>query len=83
MSQTVAASHSIGKFATDKIFGANALAVKAVAQFGKDKVTNATIGALLDDNEQLVCLPTVEKVYRSMISAFIENELEQHSRLVK
>ena len=48
MSQTVAASHSIGKFATDKIFGANALAVKAVAQFGKDKVTNATIGALLD-----------------------------------
>ena len=66
MTQTVAASHSIGKVATDKIFGANALAVKAVAQFGKDKVTNATIGALLDDNEQLVCLPTVEKVYRSI-----------------
>lgn len=66
MSHTVAASHSIGKMATDKIFGANALAVKAVAQYGKDKVTNATIGALLDDNEQLVCLPTVEKVYRSV-----------------
>lgn len=66
MGHTVAASHSIGKVATDKIFGANALAVKAVAQFGKDKVTNATIGALLDDNEQLVCLPTVEKVYRDL-----------------
>ena len=66
MAHTVAASHSIGKVATDKIFGANALAVKAVAQFGKEKVTNATIGALLDDNEQLVCLPTVEKVYRSL-----------------
>lgn len=66
MTNTVAASHSIGKVATDKIFGANALAVKAVAEFGKDKVTNATIGALLDDNEQLVCLPTVEKVYRSV-----------------
>lgn len=66
MSETVAASHSIGKFATDKIFGANALAVKAVAQFGREKVTNATIGALLDDQEQLVCLPTVEKVYRSV-----------------
>ena len=66
MANTVAASHSIGKVATDKIFGANALAVKAVAQFGKEKVTNATIGALLDDNEQLVCLPTVEKVYRSV-----------------
>ncbi len=66
MANTVAASHSIGKVATDKIFGANALAVKAVAEFGKEKVTNATIGALLDDNEQLVCLPTVEKVYRSV-----------------
>lgn len=42
------------------------LAVKAVAQFGKEKVTNATIGALLDDQEQLVCLPTVEKVFRSV-----------------
>lgn len=66
MANTVAASHSIGKFATDKIFGANGLAVKAVAQYGKEKVTNATIGALLDDNEQLVCLPTVEKVFRSV-----------------
>lgn len=66
MPHSVVASHSVGKFATDKIFGANALAMKAVAQFGKDKVTNATIGALLDDNEQLVCLPTVEKVYRSV-----------------
>lgn len=66
MSNSVAASHSIGKFATDKIFGANALAVKAAAQFGREKVTNATIGALLDDNEQLVCLPTVEQVFRSV-----------------
>lgn len=66
MAHSVVASHSIGKKATDKIFGANALAVKAVAQVGRDKVTNATIGALLDDNEQLVCLPTVEKVYRSL-----------------
>lgn len=66
MSNTVAASHSIGKCASDKIFGANALAVKAVANFGKEKVTNATIGALLDDQEQLVCLPTVEKVFRGL-----------------
>ena len=66
MAHSVVASHSVGKKATDKIFGANALAVKAAAEFGKDKVTNATIGALLDDNEQLVCLPTVEKVYRSV-----------------
>ena len=44
MSYSVAASHSVGKFATDKIFGAAALAAKAVAQFGKENVTNATIG---------------------------------------
>lgn len=66
MSYSVAASHSVGKFATDKIFGAAALAAKAVAQFGKENVTNATIGALLDDNEKLVCLPTVEKVFREL-----------------
>jgi aromatic-amino-acid transaminase len=66
MVNSVVASHSVGKKATDKIFGANALAVKAVTQFGKAAVTNATIGALLDDQEQLVCLPTVEKVYRAL-----------------
>ena len=66
MSFSVAASHSKGKFATDKIFGASAMAVKAAAQFGKENVTNATIGALLDDQENLVCLSTVEKVFRTL-----------------
>lgn len=66
MSYMMAASHSQGKFAVDKIFGANALAVKAIAQVGKANVTNATIGALLDDNEQLVCLPSVEKAFRDV-----------------
>ena len=73
MVNSVVASHSKGKMLTDKIFGANALAVKAVAEFGKDKVTNATIGALLDDAEQLVCLPTVEKVYRGIPTAEVIN----------
>jgi aromatic-amino-acid transaminase len=40
--------------------------VQAAAKYGKDSVTNATIGALLDDNEILVCLPTVEKVLRGL-----------------
>ncbi|EGO65917.1 pyridoxal phosphate-dependent aminotransferase [Acetonema longum] len=66
MTMSMAASHAKGKFATDNIFDANAAAVKAAVQFGKDKVTNATIGALLDDNEVLVCLPTVEKVLRNL-----------------
>lgn len=66
MPYSIAASHAKGKFATDKIFGANAAAVKAAAQFGKDKVVNATVGAFLDDNEVLQCIPTVEKVFRNL-----------------
>lgn len=66
MTNSVAASHAKGKFATDKIFGASGAAVKATAEHGKDKVVNATIGAIMDDNEKLACIPTVEKVLRGM-----------------
>ncbi|VBB08700.1 aminotransferase class i/classii [Lucifera butyrica] len=63
---SLAASHAKGKLATDKIFGASAAAGKAVAQYGKENVVNATIGAILDDQERLICLPTVETVYRGI-----------------
>lgn len=66
MLTSIAASHSKGKFATDKIFGASGAAVKAAAEFGKDKVVNATIGAIMDNEEKLSCIPTVEKVLRSL-----------------
>lgn len=66
MITSIAASHAKGKFATDKIFGASASANRAVQEVGSAKVTNATIGALLDDNEKLVCLPTIEKVWREL-----------------
>lgn len=66
MITSIAASHAKGKFATDKIFGASAAANRAVQEVGNAKVTNATIGALLDDNEKLVCLPTIEKVWREL-----------------
>lgn len=66
MAMSIAAKHAKGKSAQDKIFGANAAAVAAAAKYGKDAVTNATIGAILDEEENLVCLPTVEKVYRSL-----------------
>lgn len=73
MITSIAATHAKGKVATDNIFGANAAAVAAIAKHGKDKVTNATIGALLDDNEALVCLPTVEKVLRNLPIAELIN----------
>ncbi|MBP2635695.1 MAG: tyrB [Firmicutes bacterium] len=66
MTVSLAATHAKGKFAVDKIFGASAAANKDAAQYGKDKVVNATIGAILDDKETLVCLPTVEKIYRNL-----------------
>lgn len=66
MTYSVAASHAKGKSATDKIFGANASAAKAVVQYGKDKVVNATIGAFMDEQETLTCIPTVEKVFKSL-----------------
>lgn len=66
MTYSVAASHAKGKVAADKIFGANAAALKATGKFGKEAVVNATVGAFLDENEILQCIPTVEKVYRSL-----------------
>ena len=63
---SLAASHSRGKFATDRIFGASGAAAKATAQHGPANVINATIGAFMDDQERLACLPTVEKVLREM-----------------
>ena len=66
MITSIAAPHAKGKSAQDKIFGANAAAIAAAAKYGADKVTNATIGAILDEEEKLVCLPTVEKVYRAL-----------------
>ncbi len=66
MAMSVAAKHAKGKAAKDKIFGANAAAVERAAEIGKENVTNATIGAILDEEENLVCLPTVEKVYRQL-----------------
>ena len=66
---SMAASHATGKVATDVIFGANQLAVEAMQKHGRDMVTNATIGAILDDNEALVVLPTVDKMFRSLPAA--------------
>ena len=66
MTISIAAKHAKGKSAQDNIFAANAAAVAAAAKYGKDAVTNATIGAILDEDEKLVCLPTVENVFRRL-----------------
>lgn len=62
----ICGKHAQGKCVHDQIFEANAQAVAAAAKFGKEKVVNATIGSIHDENEKLVCLPTMEKVYKSL-----------------
>jgi aromatic-amino-acid transaminase len=71
MPYSIAASHMAGKSATDKIFGAAAAANAAKAKIGKENVVDATIGVLLDNNEKLVILPTVERVYKNLPMAEI------------
>lgn len=66
MTYSMAASHSKGKILQDVIFGASAAANDAARKYGVDKVTNGTIGAIMDDNGKLICIPTVEKVLRSL-----------------
>ncbi len=66
MTMGMAASQAAGKNLSDAIFGASAAAKAATAKFGAAKVTNATIGAIIDEQEKLACIPTMEKVFRSL-----------------
>ena len=66
MANSMAATHAANRKLTDAIFEANAACKEAVKKFGAEKVTNATIGTVLDDSGKLVVLPTVEKVWREM-----------------
>lgn len=50
----------------DKIFGINNRAKARIAKDGKDKVVNATIGALLDDEGNLMVLSSVTDVFKSL-----------------
>ena len=50
----------------DKIFGISNRAKKMIAEKGADKVINATIGSLLDDEGNLIVLSSVDKVFRDM-----------------
>lgn len=66
MTTSMVASHAMGKKLSDAIFGASAAATEAAVLHGPDKVVNATIGAFMDEDGQLACIPTVEKVFHSL-----------------
>ncbi|MDF2654479.1 MAG: aminotransferase class I/II-fold pyridoxal phosphate-dependent enzyme [Bacillota bacterium] len=50
----------------DKIFGINQKAKEMIAKEGADKVVNATIGSLLDDEGNLVILSSVVEVLKGL-----------------
>lgn len=50
----------------DKIFGINNRAKAMIAKEGKEKVVNATLGALLDDKGDLIVLSSVTDVFRNL-----------------
>lgn len=53
----------------DKNFGINNRAKAMAAAEGADKVTNATIGVLLDDDGKLIVLSSVNQVFQSLSPA--------------
>lgn len=68
---SLAAPHAKGKKSNDVIFGASAAAKADIRKIGAEHVVNATIGTILDDDEKIVCLPVVERVFKSLPMADI------------
>jgi len=50
----------------DKVFALNGRAKAAIAEYGKEDVVNAAVGALLDDNGDLVVLSSVVEAIRTL-----------------
>lgn len=71
MINSMAASHAIWPKEDDAIFGLAAKAQEAIKRYGKDKVIDSTLGALMDDNGDLVCFNTVYDELKSMPNANI------------
>lgn len=66
MIKSMAAKQAQGKCSNDVIFVANALAVATGKRVGPQNVVNGTIGAILDEDGELVFLKTVEETFRNL-----------------
>ena len=66
MTTSMAATHAASKRLKDAIFGASAACTEAAKKYGADKVTNATMGVMMDDEGKLASIPTMERVFRSL-----------------
>ncbi|MCR4441434.1 MAG: aminotransferase class I/II-fold pyridoxal phosphate-dependent enzyme [Peptococcaceae bacterium] len=63
---SMAASHAAGKGEVDAVFGVLRLANEALARHGKEKVINASVGSIFDDEEKFAALPAVDDYLRKM-----------------
>jgi aromatic-amino-acid transaminase len=57
----------------DNIFAIAQAASEAIAKFGKDRVVNATLGVIYNENEEFATLPSVEKHFRQMSATDLMN----------
>lgn len=63
---TLTASHAAGKGGPDAVFAVSQKANEAIARLGKEKVVNASIGAIFDDEGRFAALDTVDRHYRRL-----------------
>ncbi len=71
MAIKMVASHAKWPEVNDAIFGLAAKAKDAIDKYGKDNVIDSTLGALVDDDGNLICLDTVYNELKSLPNASI------------
>ncbi|HRC80623.1 MAG TPA: aminotransferase class I/II-fold pyridoxal phosphate-dependent enzyme [Sedimentibacter sp.] len=71
MAFNMVAGHARWPKVNDAIFGLAAKAKEAVEKYGKENVIDSTLGALVDDNGDLICLNTVYQELKSLPNAAI------------
>jgi aromatic-amino-acid transaminase len=63
---SMVAKHVNTKRVEDRIFAASRAAGNAVLRVGKEKVVNATVGSILDDDEKLAVMPSVLNTLKNL-----------------
>lgn len=71
MSINMVANHAIWPKENDKIFGLASKATEAKKKYGKDNVIDSTLGALADDDGNLICFDSVYNELKSLPNAEI------------
>ena len=71
MINSMVAGHAVWPKEDDAIFALAAKAKEAIKKYGKDKVIDSTLGALMDDDGNLICMKTVYDELKSLPNANI------------